>query len=107
MDVLNEKEKYFSDADKLKKGFDDDTKKLMDELKDMERHKLGLVDAVDERIDEKLAQNKNPIGLPKPIVEKIQLNKSETDEIGLNNLTPLRGDVSERSKLKEMDASTI
>lgn len=35
------------------------------------------------------------------------MNKSETDEIGLNNLTPLRGDISDRSKIKEMDASTI
>lgn len=55
MDMLNEKEKYFSDADKLKKGFDDDTTKLMNELKDMEKHKMGLVNTVDERIDEKLA----------------------------------------------------
>lgn len=55
MDMLNEKEKYFSDADKLKKGFDDDTMKLMNELKDMEKHKEGLVNTVDERIDEKLA----------------------------------------------------
>lgn len=71
MDVLNEKERYFNDADKLKQGFDDDTKKLMNELQDMEKHKLGLVDAVDDRIDEKLAANKAALALPKPEFEKL------------------------------------
>lgn len=69
MDVLNEKEKYFKDADTLKKGFDADTERLIGELKDMDKHKEGLVDAVDARIDEKLAANKAALALPKPVFE--------------------------------------
>ena len=34
-------------------------------------HKLGLVDAVDDRIDEKLAANKAALALPKPEFEKL------------------------------------
>ena len=107
MDVLNEKEKYFNDADKLKQGFDDDTKKLMEELRDMDKHKEGLVNEVDKRIDEKLAENKAPLALPKPVKDDLEMDREAVDEYGLQNMTPVRGDISDKSKIKELDASTI
>lgn len=41
----------------------------MKELHDLDKHKNGLVDAVDQRIDEKLAANKAALALPKPVFD--------------------------------------
>ena len=109
MDVLNEKERYFSDADQLKKGFDQDTEKLMKELKDMDKHKEGLVETVDQRIEEKLAAGRAALVLPRPVFEYVIKEKGldGDDEFWFQNLTPRRDDVSDKSKIREMDASTI
>jgi hypothetical protein len=47
----------------------------MGQLKDMDQHKAGLVQSVDERIDEKLAANKAALALPKPVSELVQKEK--------------------------------
>lgn len=73
----------------------------------MDKHKEGLVNEVDKRIDEKLASNKPALALPRPVNEQMEMDKDAMDEYGLQNMTPIRGDVSDKSKLKELDASTI
>jgi len=40
--LLEEKEKYFTDAAKLKEGFDADRKTLRDTLNDVDKHKNDL-----------------------------------------------------------------
>jgi len=83
MDLLNEKEKYFDDADALKQRFDKDKDQLMKQLKTMDAGKgesnpAALVETVDARIDEKLAQNKPALVLPKPIFEYV-IKEKELD----------------------------
>ena len=73
----------------------------------MEKHKVGLVEAVDQRIDEKIAQSRAALALPKPVLEQLEQERGAQDEYGLQNMTPPRGDVSDKSKVKELDASTI
>ena len=53
--LLEEKEKYFTDAAKLKEELDADRDKLRNTLKDVDRHKNDLDKHVEKVIDEKLA----------------------------------------------------
>lgn len=82
MDLLNEKEKYFDDADALKQRFDKDKDQLMKQLETMDgqgkQDPAALIGTVDARIDEKLAQNKPALVLPKPVFEYV-IKEKELD----------------------------
>ena len=93
----------------LKEDFDKDREKMMQELTNLDNQKDELKETVDKRIDEKLAANKPAIVLPQPIFDFIVLEKGidGDDEYWLQNATPRAGDVSDRSAIKEKDASEI
>lgn len=52
---MEEKEKYFTDAAKLKEELDADRNKLKETLDDVDRHKKDLNKHVERVVDEKLA----------------------------------------------------
>lgn len=112
--LVEEKEKYFTDAAELKDNMDKEHEKMRKQItmRDGQGSEIDpdkIMGIVDERIDQKFAENKPKLILPNPIFDYITVEKEMDgdDEYWLQNATPRKSYVSGRSGIKEMDASEI
>ena len=113
--LVEEKEKYFTEADELKKNLEEEQENLRRQVtKFGEKGQVDIdpdqiVGIVDERISQKLAENKPKMIIPDPVYEVITREKEMDgdDEYWIQAATPRKSYVSGKSGVKEMDASEI